>query len=288
VGLEHLEGLLDEVADVEALALRVVNLVAKVGVVHLQEVHHGEDLAVVGDEGLADGVGAGHEGLEDFQGDGDDLGVTGVQGSLDRDNELGNNGEHFGTALLEHVEDALHGEEAVGVLLLTDAFEEDGQVVMVVELHNVDLPLDFVLRAMLDGDGEISTVVETTELRGHDGAAAHGTSAGLLDSSDFLGLEEGASLATNTHAFLKSGFATSSNGCLSSIDVRNGFEALGLLGHVVSWEITEARVLRTGEELVEVSLPGLTLGAAENLLEVVLSDHLRGVVDLGHRHRLNT
>jgi hypothetical protein len=58
-----------------------LNLVSEVAVVLLEEVHHGQDLTVVGHESLADGVGAGDERLEDLKCDGDDLGVAGVQGS---------------------------------------------------------------------------------------------------------------------------------------------------------------------------------------------------------------
>lgn len=80
VDLKHLQGLLDQVTKVGCLSLRVVNLVADVSVADLEQVEDGEDLAVVGHEGLTDGVRAGHEGLQDLQGDRDDLNVTGVQG----------------------------------------------------------------------------------------------------------------------------------------------------------------------------------------------------------------
>ena len=76
MGLEELESLLDEVANVEAFALGVVDLVAEVGVVHLEQVHHGEDLAVVWHEGLTDGVGAGDETLQDLESDGNNLRVA--------------------------------------------------------------------------------------------------------------------------------------------------------------------------------------------------------------------
>ena len=39
---------------------------------------------------------------------------------------------------------------------------------MVVKGHDIDLPEKFVLRAMVNGDGEITSVVETTELRGRN------------------------------------------------------------------------------------------------------------------------
>ena len=79
VGLEHLEGLLDQVAQVQTLPLAVVDLVTDVGVALLEKVHHGQNLSVVGNQGLSDGVGASHECLQDFEGDGDDFTVTSVQ-----------------------------------------------------------------------------------------------------------------------------------------------------------------------------------------------------------------
>lgn len=80
MNLEHLEGLLDQVTKVGSLSLGVVDLVAEVLVLDLEEVEHGQDLTVVGYEGLTDGVTAGNEGLQDLEGNRDDFGVTGVQG----------------------------------------------------------------------------------------------------------------------------------------------------------------------------------------------------------------
>jgi len=84
--------------------------------------------------------------------------------TLNWDDQLGNDGEDLGTTLLEHVEDTLHSKEAVGVLLFADAFEEDRQVMMIIKLHNIDLPLDLVLGSVLNRDGQVATVVEATEL----------------------------------------------------------------------------------------------------------------------------
>jgi len=78
MGLEHLKGLLDQIAQVQTLPLAVVDLIADVGVALLEKVHHGQNLSVVGNQGLSDSVGAGHECLQDFEGDGDDFTVTGV------------------------------------------------------------------------------------------------------------------------------------------------------------------------------------------------------------------
>ena len=71
---------------------------------------------------------------------------------------------------------------------------------MVVELADIDLPLDFVRGSVLDLDGEISTVIEAAELGDGDGTAVDGTSLGLDDSRLGLGLVEGADLASVTLA----------------------------------------------------------------------------------------
>ena len=83
--------------------------------------------------------------------------------TLDWNNELRNNWKYLSTSLFEHIKDTLHCEEPVWVLLLSDALEEDGQVMMVVKLLNFNLPVDLVLRAMLNGNWEIASVVESSE-----------------------------------------------------------------------------------------------------------------------------
>ena len=77
--LEHLEGGLDEVAKVHLLPLAVHNGVADVLVALLEQVEDGQDLAVVGNQRLTNGLGAEDERLEDLEGDHDDLRVAGVQ-----------------------------------------------------------------------------------------------------------------------------------------------------------------------------------------------------------------
>jgi hypothetical protein len=79
VHLEELEGFNDEVAKVLSLALAVVDLVTLVQVLGLEQVHDGQDLAVVGHEGLTNGVTALDEGLEDVQSGRNDVTVTSVQ-----------------------------------------------------------------------------------------------------------------------------------------------------------------------------------------------------------------
>lgn len=79
MGLEHLEGLLDQVAQVQTLPLAVVDLVTDVSVALLEKIHDGQNLSVVGNQSLSDGVRASHERLQDFEGDGDDFTVASVQ-----------------------------------------------------------------------------------------------------------------------------------------------------------------------------------------------------------------
>ena len=114
------------------------------------------------------------------------------------------NGEHLCTTLLEHVEDALHGEESVRVLFLADALEEDWQVVVVVQGHDVDLPLDPVLRTVLDADRQVSSVVETAEFRWGHLSSFNGTSHRLGWSSLLWSLCSREGLAADSLTLLES------------------------------------------------------------------------------------
>jgi len=145
--------------------LGVLDSVTNVDVVLFEQVHHWEDLTVVGHQSFSDGVRAGNQNLQNFKSNCDNLGVTGVQSSLDWDDKLGNDGQNLGSTFLKHIKDTLDGQETVGILLLSDALKEDWQVVMVVELHDIDLPEDLVWWAVFDSDREISAIVETSEFR---------------------------------------------------------------------------------------------------------------------------
>jgi len=180
--LEELKGALDEVSQDHSFTLAVLDLVSKVQVAGLEEVENGEDLSVVGYEGLTNSLRALDERLEDLEGHSNNLGVASVKGGFDRDDELRDDGEYLSSTLLEHVADSLDGKESVGVDLLTDAFEEDGEVVMVVELLDIHFPVDFVLGAVLNGNGQVSSVVEASEFRRSNRSGFNSTS---LRSGDF-------------------------------------------------------------------------------------------------------
>lgn len=59
--------------------------------------------------------------------------------TLDGNNELWDDGQNLGTAMLQHVVDTLAGKELVGMARLTEAVEEQRQIVVVVQ------PLDLHL-----------------------------------------------------------------------------------------------------------------------------------------------
>ncbi len=74
---------------------------------------------------------------------------------------------------------------------------------MVVKLKNIDFPSNFVLRTMFNRDGEISSVIETSELTRDDWAALGSSSNGFLDHWLFFRFKKGGSFSTETFTFLK-------------------------------------------------------------------------------------
>ena len=123
--------------------------------------------------------------------------------TFDWNDELWDDWENLGSTLLEHIEDYLDRQESVWVLLLSDTLEEDWQVVMVVELGYIDFPVDFVLWSVLNGDWEISTVVESTEFRWVDSSSSSGSSLWLLWGWFSLRLHERGGFASNSHTLLQ-------------------------------------------------------------------------------------
>ena len=58
----------------------------------------------------------------------------------------------------------MDSKESVGVLLLTDALHEDGEVMMVVKFVHLNLPCNLVGGAMFNLNGQVSTIIEAAEL----------------------------------------------------------------------------------------------------------------------------
>lgn len=115
---------------------------------------------------------------------------------------MGNNRQDLGSTLLKHVEDTLNGQETVGILLFADTFEKDGQVMVIVQLHNIDLPENLVLGSVLNGDGKVTTVVETSEFGRQNCARLAGTSNGLLGNWLGNGFVKRESFSADTTTFL--------------------------------------------------------------------------------------
>ena len=67
------------------------------------------------------------------------LGIPCVEGSLDGDDELGDDWQNLAPSCLQHVLYSLHCQELVGLLCFPDSIEEDGQVVAVVQLAHIYL-----------------------------------------------------------------------------------------------------------------------------------------------------
>ena len=105
-------------------------------------------------------------------------------------------------AVLEQIEDTLDSKESVWVLLFADSLHEDGEIMMVVELVHLNLPRNLVGGAMLNLDGQVSTVVEAAELTRRDLSPLVGTGLGGQDSRLRFSLVQRADFATTALTFL--------------------------------------------------------------------------------------
>jgi len=164
VDFEHFERLDDEVTQRLALLLRIINPVAKVLILRLEEIEDRQYLTVVWHKSLTDHLARHDHLLQHLEHGADDLGVARVQGRLDWNNQLRDHGQDLRAAVLQHVVHPLHCKEAVWLLLFAQAVEEDWEVMVVVKLLDVDLPADAVVHAaMLNLDGMVATLIEAAE-----------------------------------------------------------------------------------------------------------------------------
>lgn len=273
--LEHLECLHDEVTKVLSLALAVVDGITLVQVLGLEQVHDWQDLTVVWHKGLTDGITALDKRLQDVESSGNNLGITGVECRLDGNDELRDDGEDLGLAVSEQIEDTLDSKESVWVLLFTDSLHEDGEVVMVVELVHLNLPCNLVGRAVLNLDGQISTIVEAAELARRDLSLLVGAGLGGQDGRLGFGLVQGADFATATLTLLGIVHLSGSVGNRLFLGGKRLWlkDWSSLLWHVRRREVTESRVLWLREELVVRNLEWLGTSSVKNVLEVILEDH---------------
>mmetsp|Transcript_25065 Transcript_25065/g.60792 ORF Transcript_25065/g.60792 Transcript_25065/m.60792 type:complete len:228 (+) Transcript_25065:223-906(+) len=166
---KNLKGLLNQISQVLALSLGVVDRISNVDVPTLEDVEHRKDLPIIRNQCLSDHFARQYQHLTDLQSGGNHIRVTCVQRSLDRDDQLGNYRQDLGPTLLQHVVGPLHCEESVRVLLFSKTIEENWKIVVVVQLLDIDLPGDLVPnRSMQHLNWQITAIVETPEFTRSD------------------------------------------------------------------------------------------------------------------------
>ena len=189
--------------------------------------------------------------------------------------------------MLQQVEGALDGQEAVGVLFLADSVKENREHVVVVEVGDALLPFDLVAgTGVVELDGQVAAVVVPSEIAGRVHAllvrAGHGRCRGAL--GDWLVQREG--FTPDAVALLEHSWG--GGGGLG--DLVDGeillIERLGegLLGLVVLWEVAERGVLDFRDERLVALLIRLARALSERVAEVVLKDDLVGRADLAARN----
>jgi hypothetical protein len=162
---KRFQRLVDEITDILSLLLAVIDAVARVEVLLLENVKHRQDLSVVRDQCFANKRGRGYQRLQDLQGAAHDLVVSGVEGRLNWDNQLWNHWQNFRSSKLEHVLDASTCEKVIWVRCLAKTIEEERQVMVEIEFLNLNLPCNLVsLGIKLNSNWEITPLVELSEL----------------------------------------------------------------------------------------------------------------------------
>ena len=106
----------------------------------LEKVHYGKELSVVGDEALCEDVRGLNKLLQVPQGLNNDLRGFGTKRLLDRDDKLRQDREDLVFTLGNERGKSLVCQEPEGVLCFTQAVEEDGEVVMVVQEAHIHFP----------------------------------------------------------------------------------------------------------------------------------------------------
>ena len=159
----------DQLAKIDPLSLAVVKFVSQVVVFIDKHVQHRQDLTVVRHQRLADqSCPAGdrhvavHQRLQDLEHLDDHVLLAGVEGRLDRDDELGNHGEHLVGTRFQHIHDTLLRHKGIRQFLLSQTVKEDWQIMVEVELLDFYLPRQSVRHSsVIYLDRKIATFVES-------------------------------------------------------------------------------------------------------------------------------
>ena len=146
---------------------------------------------------------------------------------------------------------------------------------MVVELLNIDFPVDLILGSMFNGDWEISSIVKQSKFRNWNSSAVNCTSSWFLRNWLSNGLIEWHSLSTVSITFLKDSSSTSSDWNLLFVNGFDSCNAQHFFLHVLSWEISESWVLSSGEIGVVIRFPCVGSCLWETFFQVVFDQKLR-------------
>lgn len=140
--------------------MRIINLISKVLVLGLHQVEDWKNLPVVWNESFSNSVTALDKGLKDFESYSNDFWVSSVKCSYNGyirmyltfkwNNELRNDRKDLGTSIGKHIENTFNCQESVRVILFSNSFKEDWEVMMVVKLLNFYFPLNLVLRSVFN------------------------------------------------------------------------------------------------------------------------------------------
>lgn len=114
---------------------------------------------------------------------------------------------------------------------------------MVIELLNFYLPVDLVLWTVLDGDWEVTSIVEESELRHWDVSPVDSAGNWLLWHWLQLWSIQAGALSSKTITLLQDGGSRGCDGNLLFVDGLNGGNASGFFLNVFFWEVTEGGVL---------------------------------------------
>jgi len=197
------KGLLDQISQVSSFPLTVINLITNVGILSLEKIHDWKNLSVIWDKSLANSIRACDQGLQDFQSNSNNFWVSGIQSSFNWDNQLWNNWQYLSSTFFKHIKYTLNSKESVWVHFLSNTFEKDWEIMMVIKLLNINFPVDFILWSMLDGHWKITSIVEKSEFRHWDVSSINSTSNWLLNEWLWLWLVQTNSLSSETITFLK-------------------------------------------------------------------------------------
>ena len=219
--------------------MTVVNFVSHIEVLGLEEIHDWKNLSVVWHESFTDGVRACDKGLEDLQSNGDDFRVSGIQSSLDWDNELWNNRQYFSSTFLKHVKHTLNSKESIWVNFFSDSFKEDWQVMMIIKLLDIYFPVDFVLWTMFNGDWKISSVVEKSEFTDWNLSTVDSSGSWFKWNWLWFSLVQAEAFSSKSITLLEDLSTLSSNGNLLLINGFNFCNCTSLFLQILLWEISK-------------------------------------------------